>query len=203
MGEFKKLSEAQLDVIREVCNIGAGNGATALATMLGQRVEMSVPEINIVSYQEILEASPICQETVYGIYQKIKGQAPGEVLWLLPQSMAQQLVEMLLQRSVTETGSFNQFELSALAEVGNIVTGGFLAAITGFTGIRFYPSIPGVALDYGCNILSSVAAELGHVSNEVLIIETIFKLNHKEMIGHFFLLPEPDSLRVIVTALGV
>lgn len=203
MGGFKHLSEVQLDVIREVCNIGAGNGATALATMLGQRIEMSVPEINILPYQEVLDASPICNRTVYGIYQKIQGQAPGEVLWLLPTEMAKQLVAMLLQKPVATSGDLDEFELSALAEIGNIVTGGFLAAITGFTGIRFYPSIPGVALDLGCHILTSVAATLGPVSNEVLLIETIFKLNRKEMIGHFFLLPEPDSLSVIVTALGV
>jgi chemotaxis protein CheC len=37
------LSEAQLDALRELANIGSGTAATALSQMIGREVRLSVP----------------------------------------------------------------------------------------------------------------------------------------------------------------
>jgi len=41
---FDNLDNIQIDVLREIGNIGSGNAATALAKMLNKRVNMDVPK---------------------------------------------------------------------------------------------------------------------------------------------------------------
>ena len=42
------LSNIQLDALKEVSNIGAGNAATALSMMLGKKIDMTVPSVNMI-----------------------------------------------------------------------------------------------------------------------------------------------------------
>ena len=45
--EYSNLSALQLDALKEVSNIGAGNAATALSMMIGKKVDMTVPAVNV------------------------------------------------------------------------------------------------------------------------------------------------------------
>ena len=47
------VSQAQLDALREVANIGAGHAATALSQMVGQPIMISVPRVNVAPLEEV------------------------------------------------------------------------------------------------------------------------------------------------------
>ena len=53
--ELAALSEAQLDVLREIGNVGAGNSATALSRLIKYRIEMNVPHVALVPIEEVPE----------------------------------------------------------------------------------------------------------------------------------------------------
>ena len=55
--EYSNLSALQLDALKEVSNIGAGNAATALSMMIGKKVDMSVPAVNIIKLDDIVGTS--------------------------------------------------------------------------------------------------------------------------------------------------
>ena len=57
-----RLSELQLDALRELANIASGHAATALAQMLGSEVELSVPRALALPRAEAVAA--------YGSYQR-------------------------------------------------------------------------------------------------------------------------------------
>ena len=42
-----------LDALKEIGNIGAGTAATSLSKLLNRRVNMNVPEIKILSFNEV------------------------------------------------------------------------------------------------------------------------------------------------------
>ena len=42
---YDKLNDLQLDVMREIGNIGSGNACTALSVLLGTAIDMSVPHV--------------------------------------------------------------------------------------------------------------------------------------------------------------
>ena len=69
--------------------------------------------------------------------------------------------------------------------------------------ILFQPSVPALAFDMAGAILGNVLQLYGEVSDHALVIESIFMEEEKEVKGHFFLLPEPGSLEIMLKRLGV
>lgn len=49
----EEFNDIELDAIKEVINIGAGNAATAISGLINKKVNMTVPKINILSFDEI------------------------------------------------------------------------------------------------------------------------------------------------------
>ena len=49
------LDSFQLDVLREIGNIGAGNAATALAKLVDKKIDMKVPRVNVMKFSEVRE----------------------------------------------------------------------------------------------------------------------------------------------------
>lgn len=94
-------------------------------------------------------------------------------------------------------------DVSALKEVGNILTGSYLNAFSHFTGISMIPSIPSLALDMAGAILNVVLVQLGQMGDHALVIETKFLAEDDSVNGHFFLVPDPGSLGTIIESVGV
>ena len=55
--EYSDLNNLQLDALKEVSNIGAGNAATSLSMLLGKKIDMSVPAVNVVKLEDVVELS--------------------------------------------------------------------------------------------------------------------------------------------------
>ena len=47
------LDGMQLDVLKEIGNIGAGNAATSLSKLLSRRVGMNVPEVKLIQFNQV------------------------------------------------------------------------------------------------------------------------------------------------------
>ena len=52
---IEEFSSMHLDVLREIGNIGSGNAATALASLLNTVVDIEVPVISLVSYDKVAD----------------------------------------------------------------------------------------------------------------------------------------------------
>jgi len=202
--DMLKLNNVQLDALKEVGNIGAGNAATALSKMIKTRVEMSVPDIMILPFSRIASTIGGPDAHVAAIYYTIKGQAPGTLLFLIPITDAKKITGVLLNRDVSDVQfSFDEMECSALRELGNIMAGSFLNALNKFTSIYFVPTVPALCTDMVGAILGSVLSNLGMVSDYVLFIKTEFKYLGNHALGNLYFLPEAEALQVILNSLGV
>lgn len=202
--DFNELSGLQIDALREIGNIGAGNAATALAQMLQAKIDMSVPRVNVLPFAEVPALIGGADLHVVGIYLTVTGSAPASILFILPVTSARILISMLLGENIgNEELEFSEMQLSAMMEVGNIISATYLNALSMFTQITFVPSVPALGVDMAGAILNAVLAEFGQVADHVLVLETSFKKEEQDVVGHFFLLPEPDSLNKLLSALGV
>ena len=92
---------------------------------------------------------------------------------------------------------------SALMEIGNILAGAYLNALSFFTNLTLLPSIPALAMDMAGAILSVILIQLGQMGDHALVIETEFSSEVEGVKGHFFLIPDPGSLSIILSAIGV
>lgn len=205
MDEFTKLSGLQLDALKEIGNIGAGNAATALAQMVQAKIDMTVPQVSILPFADVPDLLGGADAHVVGIYFIVTGQAPTSILFILTAEKAGLLVDMLLQRKNGETDVYNlsEMEMSAMMELGNILSATYLNAMSMFTQLTFIPSVPALGMDMAGAILNAILAQFGEIADHVLLLETDFTKDQDEVVGHFFLLPEPGSLQTILKALGV
>lgn len=207
--EFIELTIEQKDVLREIGNIGAGNAATSLSKLLNKKIEMKVPSVNIVSFDDLVEENGGPEEIIVGLMFQIIGEAPGTAYLLLKVEEAEYLVRKLTNDpdfSLFNKGNDNEMAISALHEIGNIVTGSYLTALSDFTKINMQPSVPYLGIDMAGAILTAGLLELSQVTDYAIIIDTEINQNNKSndgMKGNFFLLPEPESLIEIFTALGI
>ncbi|HHW14738.1 MAG TPA: chemotaxis protein CheC [Firmicutes bacterium] len=196
-------SALELDALKEVGTVGAGNAATVLASMLGQRVPMTVPEARLLPIALVPEVVGGAESEVVGVCLNVEGAAPAAILFLLPRPDGEALVRRLLGAMAPERIEFNDLERSALGEVTNILSGAYLQALSEFTGLSFVPSPPAFAHDMAGALLDNVFAEIGRVGDYALLIETEFMTGDQGVRGHFFLVPDPDGLTTILQALGV
>ncbi|CQR71509.1 CheY-P phosphatase CheC [Sporomusa ovata DSM 2662] len=201
--DILKLSPLQLDALREIGNVGAGNAATALSQIINNKIDMTVPEVAILPLGEVPEVVGGPDAMVAGVYLRVFGLAPGSILFLLPRDSAFYLVDMLMGRSQGETQLLNSMDESALMEIGNILAGAYLNALSHFTKLTLLPSIPALAVDMAGAILSVVLSQLGQMGDHALVIETEFTTDNDGVKGHFFLIPDPGSLSTILAAIGV
>ena len=93
-------------------------------------------------------------------------------------------------------------ECSALNEIGNIITGAYLSALSDLTKLTISASVPSLQIDMACSILSVPAIEFGKIGDKVLLIETQFDTDCS-MNGYFVLIPELDSYDKILSSLGI
>ena len=197
------LSPIQLDALREIGNVGAGNSATALSQIINKRIDMNVPKVALVPIEAVPDLVGGPDTIVVGVFLRVYGRAPGNILFLLPQKSAFYLVDTLMGRAHGTTTKLDFMYESALMEIGNILSGAYLNAFFNFTHISMLPSIPALAMDMAGAILNVILVQLGQMGDQALVIETEFLAEDDGINGHFFLVPDPGSLAILIKGVGV
>ncbi|WP_026508746.1 chemotaxis protein CheC [Butyrivibrio sp. MC2013] len=196
------LSEQYFDVLKELGNIGAGNATTALAQMLGAKVDMSVPQVRLLEFKDVGDSMGGAEQIMAGIYLRMEGDVDGSIMFLSGQKEARYLVNKLMMQNTPEDAEFSEIELSALKEIGNIITGSYLNSLSTMTGLKMIPSVPYLAVDMCGAILSVPAIEFGLMGDKILLIETEFSDDIK-LNGYFILLPDIEGYKKILSSLGM
>jgi len=200
---MKNFEAFEIDVLKEVGNIGAGHAATALSKLLDKPVDMDVPKVSLVPFEEVADRVGGAEQVVIAVFLRVEGEVSGNLFFLLKEQSAKGLLEGLLSIDKNAAGGYSELELSALSEIGNILTGSYLSSLADFIGLTMSPSVPAIALDMAGAVLSYGLMQYGEMGDAALLIETTFLGNQQEIEGHFFLIPDPDSFKKIFKALGV
>lgn len=204
--DLNQLNDIQYDVLREIGNIGAGNATTALSQMLNQKMDMSVPKVALVPFNEISDVMGSEDQTVVGIMLGFEGDVEGMMMFLFDTRSAHHLVNTLMMRDkedgVEEGAGFTDMDMSALNEIGNIVSGSYLTAISKLTNLKMISTVPEMTIDMIGALLSVPASEFGKYGDKLLLIQSQFgELDFVN--GYFLMIPELDSYDKLLASLGV
>jgi len=200
--DINNLNLTLIDVLKELGNIGSGNAATALASMLDKRIDMRVPQVNILEFSEVADVLGGEEIPVVGIYFQMDGDIVGNIMFILNIDSAKNLVNMLFKREVPNK-ELDDMDISALSEVGNILAASYVNSLSTLTGLSLKISVPSINIDMAGAIISVPAIQFGHIGDTVLFIETQFEEDHKLVTGDLFLIPEINSFDTILKSLGV
>ncbi|KAA0547915.1 chemotaxis protein CheC [Bacillus sp. BGMRC 2118] len=209
MSFIEKMNSTHIDILKEVGNIGAGHAATALSKLLDKKVDMKVPSVQVVSFNEVMDLLGGSETVVASVFLRVEGDAPGSMFFILSLEQATRFIQYLTNDPSfsMENPPYSELAISALQELGNILTGSYLSSFSDFTKLSLYPSVPAISVDMIGAIISFGLIELSTVSDYAIVIDTTLIEEDQPMSesvkGHFFYLPDPDSFSIIFKALGV
>lgn len=196
------INDIKIDVLKELGNIGSGNAATALATMISKKVDMDVPKVKILDFKEVPNILGGEEAPVVGIYFEMTGEIVGNIMFVLDLKSAKNLTNILLDRE-NKTLNLDEMDISALSELGNILASSYISSLSTLTGLNVTISIPSLATDMAGAILSVPAIQYGYIADYVLLIETYFQEGNNKVTGNLFMIPEIDSFEKLLKSLGV
>lgn len=203
--DLGNLNSLQYDVLKELGNIGAGNATTALSKLINAKIDMRVPKVNLLGFSELAKAMGREEEIMVGILLLLEGDVDGMMMFLLDVSSARALVNSLMgkaEEEISDDINFDEMEFSALREIGNIITGSYLSALSDMTRLTIVSSVPSLQIDMAEAILSIPAIEFSKIGDKVLLIQTQFD-DDSAISGYFVLVPELDSYDKILSSLGL
>lgn len=200
-----ELNELQLDALKEVGNIGSGNAATALSQLLGKSIDMRVPQVDILQYPELIRKMGNEEDAYVGVLLKVYGDAPGNILFMLEVSKAQEFSKILLSNEDTFD---SEMGLSMFQEIGNILGNSYINAICRLTRLNLVTSVPAVCIDMLSALLTASFIEAEQYNDYVLAIDTSYNESNRGVDvnksgGTFLLIPKPGSLQIILSNLGL
>ncbi len=197
------MNDVQLDVLREIGNIGAGNATTALAKLVNLKIDMKVPRVAMVGFPNLAETIGNEEELMVAVLVTLSVDINGIMMFMMDKKSAKFLIEQMLAGSGMEVSDdFGDMEMSVVSEIGNIISGSYLTALSTLLNMNIDMSVPYTAVDMAAAIISVPAIEFGKIGDEVLLIQTDFG-DDFDVNGFFILIPELESYGKILTALGL
>lgn len=200
---YDNVDSLQFDVLREIGNIGAGNATTALSQLLNIKIDMKVPNVELLGLQELPDMIGGAENLIVGILLTLEGDTDGMMMFMLEKKSAHHIINILMQKGLDSFEDFTEIDLSALNEIGNIIAGAYLSSISVLTNLLITSSVPYMAIDMAGAILSVPAIEFGKVGDKALVIKTQIRDDDVEVDGYFVLIPTIDSYTKIMSSLGL
>lgn len=190
-------SDMQLDALRELANIGSGNAGTALGTMLGKSVDISVPTAAALPLAEAVAIAGEPDAMRYGVVVPIVGDFEAIVVLLFPEEDARKLCGIYGIEPSTPDG------YSMLGEVGNILGTNYINVLAQMVGMELEPAPPQVVEDMLASILSTVLIGRGDEVDEALILDSNLLVEEEECTLSFLLLPNHGGIKELLGRLGL
>jgi chemotaxis protein CheC len=190
-------TDLQLDALRELANIGAGNASTALSGMLGRSVDIDVPSALVLPMGEAVESVGNPEEEATGVVLGVFGDFEASVLLLFTPADAALMCGLLGVEAGTEIGE------SALMEIGNIVGSSYINALAGMTGMEVEPTPPAAATDMLAAIVESVLAERAGMSDLALLLDSNLVVEGEGCSISFLLVPDHGGVELLLSRLGL
>ncbi|MDG5470312.1 chemotaxis protein CheC [Jeotgalibacillus sp. ET6] len=195
----QNMTSYQIDLLKEAGNIGAGNAATALSKIVGEAIEMKIPSVKMVSFDEMIDLAGGPEKEVAGIFLRIEGEMKGSMFLILSLSQAEAYAKVMTNDPsfCINTLPLTDMKLSALRELGNILSGSYLSALSEFTGIHLFPTVPSLCIDMAGAIISQGLLSVSQSGDRAVVIDTVLSSPGIEgafsLQAQFFVLPDPDS----------
>lgn len=199
--DYSDLNTMHLDMLREIANIGTGNAATSLSSMLAQPINIQVPHVSFLDYEAVSEKLGGPETLMVGMMLSMGADVSGMLMFLMKEEFAHMVLNSLLGQSFASFTEVDEMGLSAMQEIGNIMAGSYVNAISQITGLTIDISPPDITIDMIGSILSVPAIHFANISDKVIYIEDEFGGNSDES-SNVLMIPDVESLEKILAKLG-
>jgi chemotaxis protein CheC len=200
------LNSFETDALKEIGSIGMGNATTSLSKLVSRNVRLNLSDVGMLQQEKVSMLIPE-SITMAGVMLKIEGELRGVALLLFEFNNAVLLSSLMLGES--EQANDPAMHESALAELGNILAGSYIGALTSFLDMTVHHSTPEIAIGTILNVLKRASSLIENEPDELLNIETMFMVHDagdgkglNTIYGDMFLLLDPAFLDKLRESIG-
>lgn len=200
---YDNMNDLKMDALREIGNIGSGNAATALASLLNIPVDIQVPSVKILDYSQVVEAMGGPEKMLLGVLLSMSGDVHGMMMFLQEKEFVHTTLNSLLQQNFSDFSMIDEMGYSAMHEVANIMASSYVNAVGMLTELDIFTSVPSLTVDMLGAILSVPAIYYADISDKIIFIEGSFICAGNHSNSHILMIPDNDSLYTIMEKLGL
>jgi len=202
------LNPLQMDALKEIANIGAGHAATALSQLMGKRVDMCVPQVDLIPLEAVAGYFGEPETEVWAIFSRCESSFPVSLVFIMNKSDGDLLAEKLFQaaRIPDKVRFLPGMKESALSESGNMIMGAFVSAVGDLLRKNLPLSVPSISLDLMGAVMDILLEIFGGFGDTALATETELSFpgeTRRNFSARILLIPDPGSLEILFRQLGV
>jgi chemotaxis protein CheC len=198
MEEIVPFDQDLFGILKSIASAGIKNAAFGFSGMIGHKIEVSNPVARLVPLLSIPQIVGGPEDDAVGIYLRFEGDMVGQIMIIMPQRKALELVDLLMDLPSGTTKHLGSLERSALGELGNLCGTFFLNSMAKMVGASFRPTPPAVMVDMVAAILDIVVATAGGISEQVLLVQANFIDGPRAVEADFWVIPDMNALQTLI-----
>lgn len=197
------LDAMHLDVLREIGNIGSGNAATSLSSMLNTPVEIEVPNISLINYDHVSQYLGGKDRKVIGLALGLEADIEGVMLHVVQPKFASRIVNAFYPKEIQTLEDINEMDLSAVKETSNITTAAYVNSMATMTDTFINITPPIEYLDTVENVLKRASDRFDAIGHQVIYIDENLYIGDTEIKSSMILILQIDSLKKLFDKLEI
>ncbi len=192
------LSREDLNEFQLIANIGAANAAESLSKILKKQIDLSIPEVSLMPIEQIPKHIGDIDSVYMGIMMPVLGDSRGTVLFIFKEDIGYDVIDLLYGKGTSKTHELTEDGESALQELTNIVGSSVINVFSEKTGLVIRAGLPTIVHDFLQSVIDSILVLHNMMNDYAIVMDTAFYFENDRIIGNLLLLPEADSLKIIV-----
>lgn len=200
---LNELDAMHLDVLREIGNIGSGNAATSLSSMLNTTVDIEVPTISLINYDNVSQYLGGKDREVIGLALGLEADIDGVMLHVVQPQFASRTINAFYPKEINTLEDINEMDLSAVKETSNITTAAYVNSLAALTNMFINITPPVDYLNTVENVLKLASNRFDSIGNQVIYIDENLYIGSTEIKSSMILILQMESLKKLFDKLGL
>ena len=192
---LEKMSDEDIDAIREILNIGIGRSAQMLNRITKSHITLSIPEVRVCDVTNLKEGmEKSLDDNSATVKLEFNGIFSGITAVAFPKDSAAKLV-MAMTGEEAGTPELDSLRIETLKEVGNIMINGVMGSISNILKAHLEYAVPAYAEE---SIISLLSTNRKAYDEHILMATACFRIKDMDVEGNIFMVLEIGSLKILI-----
>jgi chemotaxis protein CheC len=189
----------KLAALDQVVNQGAVGAADALTGLTGVETSVEVSRLDFALVENVPET--VGTTVRAGTVTELEAPPGGYFGVLFTEPAAMDVADSLMPMSMGSEEDFDDMTQSAIQEVGNVVTSGFMDGWANTIGAEIPHAPPSFVHDMGEAIFDPVAARIAREQDLAFVIDTVIETGEDSFDCSLYAIPNNEALNETLNAL--